>query len=566
MVQQSFFKYLDASFPTNKQTADSRKLRGSYYTPVELAQYLVKWGIRDDTIRILEPSCGDGNFILAILQHLQDSSKLQNSLSPKIVAVELNADELSKASARAAQFGKNDPEIEWVCQDFFEAYGYLKENGKFNLIVGNPPFIRFQYFDDDSRNQAFSHLKQAGYKPTKLANAWVAFVQLSIELLQEGGRLAMVVPAELLQVKYTHELRDRLATQFEHIVIVGFKRLVFPEIQQEVLLLLAEGKRESNGLSSDIHTIEVLDGEELLNFDNLNDAVAHVPAKHSRVGMKWTSLFLEETAFAALDEAESAAGLTSLGKLAEVDVGIVTGRNSFFILTELQRNEFQAANLIVPIIGRTSTLKTTVFNQEDFCGYKKQYPSFLLNLTGIAFDTLPSEIKDYIEFGEQEHIHQGYKCRIRRRWFDVPSISVPDAFLFRQIHRYPILVVNQAGVTSTDTIHRVRVRDNVNINLLTAVFFNSLTLAWAEVCGRSYGGGVLELEPREAEELPIPYHDNIEIDTAKVETLLRRDCAYEALDYVDTIVLKNYLGFDNFMIQKIRKAWEQLRDRRVDRK
>jgi adenine-specific DNA methylase len=55
-------------------------------------------------------------------------------------------------------------------------------------------------------------LRQAGYKPTKLANAWVAFVQLSIELLQEGGRLAMVVPAELLQVKYTHELRDRLAT------------------------------------------------------------------------------------------------------------------------------------------------------------------------------------------------------------------------------------------------------------------------------------------------------------------------------------------------------------------
>lgn len=562
MTQLSFFNYLDTSFPTNKQAADSRKLRGGYYTPLELAHYLVRWGIREDTQRILEPSCGDGNFILTILQHLQDAP----SLAPTIVAVELKLDELNKAKDRVGKFGKNGAEIEWVQHDFFETYSQLKQNGKFNLIVGNPPFIRFQYFDDDSRNQAFGYLRQAGYKPTKLANAWVAFIQLSIELLQEGGRLAMVVPAELLQVKYAHELRDRLATQFEHIVIIGFKRLVFPEIQQEIVLLLAEGKRESNHITSDIHTIEFLDGEELLNLGNLAEAVAHVPAKHSRAGMKWTSLFLDEAIFAALDEAESAAGLTPLGRLAEVDVGIVTGRNSFFILSEAQKEEFQAASLTVSIIGRTAALKTTCFNQEDFCEYKKQYPSFLLDLNGVVFDALPQEIKDYIKFGEQENIHRGYKCRIRRRWFDVPSIYTPDAFLFRQIHRYPLLVVNQAKVASTDTIHRVRVKERVNINLLAAIFFNSLTLAWAEVCGRSYGGGVLELEPREAEELPIPYSDDIEIDIAKVENLLRQNCIYEALDYVDNLVLKNYLGFDNLIIQKIRSAWEQLRDRRVERK
>jgi adenine-specific DNA-methyltransferase len=325
MAQLSFFKLLDISFPTNKQTADSRKLRGGYYTPLELAQYLVRWGIRDDTERILEPSCGDGNFVLAILQHLANALHL----SPTITAIELIPDELNKAQNRTAQVNKNGAKIEWICQDFFEAYGHLQQNDKFNLIVGNPPFIRFQYFNDDSRNLAFSHLRYAGYKPTRLANAWAAFVQLSIELLQEEGRLAMVVPAELLQVKYAHELRERLAAQFEHIVIVGFKRLVFPEIQQEVLLLLAEGRRESSNLTSDIHTIEFSDRGELLRLDNLNDAVAHVPAKHSRAGMKWTSLFLDNTAFAALDEAENAAGLIPLGQLAEVDVGIVTGRNSF---------------------------------------------------------------------------------------------------------------------------------------------------------------------------------------------------------------------------------------------
>jgi len=89
MVQLSFHKHLNISFPTNKQTANSRKLRGGYYTPFELAHYLVKWGIRDDTARILEPSCGDGNFILAILQHLANSLELQKNISPAITAVEL---------------------------------------------------------------------------------------------------------------------------------------------------------------------------------------------------------------------------------------------------------------------------------------------------------------------------------------------------------------------------------------------------------------------------------------------------------------------------------------------
>jgi adenine-specific DNA-methyltransferase len=562
MIQLSFLKQVELSFPTNKQTTDSRKLRGGYYTPQALAHYLVKWGIRPDTKRILEPSCGDGNFILAVLECLQNSPPIK----PNLVAVELKAQELTQAQQRVELFGPNGANIEWVCQDFFAAYPQLKQNEKFNLIIGNPPFIRFQYFDDDSRNQAFSHLKKAGYKPTKLANVWVAFVQLSIELLQPGGRLAMVVPAELLQVTYAHELRSRLAAEFEHIMVIGFKKIIFPDIQQEVILLLAEGKRDSPRETSDVHTIEFLDGEQLLKLDNLGEAIAHVPAKHSRTGMKWTSLFLDEVAFTALDKAENSAGLTALGQLAEVDVGIVTGRNSFFILTETQRQELEAMDLTIPIIGRTSALRSNYFCEQNFEEYKKKFPAFLLNLNGVRLDAIPAKITDYIKSGEHENIHQGYKCRIRRRWFDVPSIYIPDAFLFRQIHRYPLLVVNKAVTTSTDTIHRVRVKKGTNIDLLAALFFNSLTLAWAEVCGRSYGGGVLELEPREAEELPIPYDEQIKIDLEKVEDLLKGGCTYEALDYVDSIVLKDYLGFDKVMMQHIRKAWEQLRDRRLDRK
>lgn len=542
---------LNLVFETNKKPVRQQKLRGGYYTPVPLAAFLARWAIRTGTERVLEPSAGDGNFLLAALDQLSDDAS--------VVAVEIEPDEVRSAQNRLD--GRHN-RIEWFCGDFFEIYDQLTQKPKFDIAIGNPPFIRFQHFDASSREKAFHHLRMAGYKPTKLANAWVAFVELCMELLAENGRLAMVVPAEILQVKYASELRSRLSKQFEHIVLVSFRKLVFPEIQQEVVLLLAEGKRQQLGKPSDIHTIEFEDGAALIARGDLTDAVAHLPAKHTRNGMKWTALFLSRDAFSALDEAEQSVKLTPLGKLAEVDVGIVTGRNSFFVLPKSKREELCVQSVSVPIIGRTSALTSILFNSDDFESYTTQHPAYLLHLSGVAQSTFPTALINYIQEGEAEEVHKGYKCRIRKRWVDVPSVFVPQAFLYRQIHKYPLLVVNNAGVTSTDTIHRVRIKPNINVKLLAGCFFNSLTMAWAEVCGRSYGGGVLELEPREAEELPIPYAEHLSLDIEKVDTLLRQGQHLAALDYVDSVVLKGFLGFDDSMITNIRLAWTELSSRR----
>ncbi len=547
-------------FDTNKKPANRQKLRGGYYTPLKLAGYLARWAIRTGTEAILEPSAGDGNFVMAALQQL-----VASSAAAAITAVEIEEREIQKAQQRVAMFPAA-PDVRWICGDFFGVYDRLRTEGPYDVVLGNPPFIRFQHFEDDSRAEAFKHLRLAGYKPTKLANAWTAFVQLSIELLKDGGRMAMVVPAELLQVKYAAELRSRLGRYFEHIVLVGFRKLVFPEIQQEVLLLLAEGKRNFNGVTSDIHTVEVEDGDHLIQMGDLDTAIAHVPSRHSRNGMKWTALFLSADVFKVLDEAQQSDRLTALGELAEVDVGIVTGRNSFFVMSAETREQLSAADFTVPIVGRTSALNSILFRDTDFHRYQTQYPAFLLNLTGLEASSLPPGLLNYLAEGQQENVHTGFKCRIRRRWYDVPSVYAPDAFLFRQIHRYPLLVVNEARAASTDTIHRVRLKKGILPRLLAACFYNSLTLAWAEVGGRSYGGGVLELEPREAEELPIPYNENIRLDVEKVDTLLRQGKDGQALDYVDTVVLKGYLGFDTLTVHNIRQAWVELRNRRINRR
>ena len=547
------------NFVTNKIEPTAQKLRGGYYTPVTLARYLCEWAVRTGGEKVLEPSAGDGNFIVA----LSDAVSRKGLGEPvTVTAVELDSGEIAKARARARKL--ESARVTWCNADFFAACGRLPRD--FDVVVGNPPFIRFQHFDTDSRERAFGHLRRHGYRPTKLANAWAAFVQLSVELLRSGGRLAMVIPAELLQVKYAEELRERVTRMFDHLVIVTFKRLVFEGIQQEVVLLLAEGKRAAKGDHSLIHTLEFDDVDALFSTGSLTEAIAHAPDKHARDDVKWTALFLPDRTFSSLERAYRADGIVPLGELADVDVGIVTGRNSFFVLDRDRAERIGVNGLSQPLVGRTSSLRSICFDARDFEAHGEKYPSVLIDLNGVPEKKISRQLKDYIAQGEKAGVDKGYKCRLRRRWYDVPSIYAPDAFLFRQIHDAPLLVANEAGATSTDTIHRVRFKRELSARTLAAAFCNSLTFAWAEVCGRSYGGGVLELEPREAEELPIPLEAAAALDTDRLDAILRESGVEAALDYSDPILLGEGLRLPAGEIDAVRASWGQLRDRRKNRR
>ena len=93
--------------------------------------------------------------------------------------------------------------------------------------------------------------------------------------------------------------------------------------------------------------------------------------------------------------------------------------------------------------------------------------------------------------------------------------------------------------------------------------FNSITFAMSEVVGRSYGGGILELEPSEAEELPVPDPPSCpEHLIATVDELVRAKRIDDALDAVDQAVLIDKLGFTRDEVMAARAAWRTLRDRR----
>ena len=184
----------------------------------------------------------------------------------------------------------------------------------------------------------------------------------------------------------------------------------------------------------------------------------------------------------------------------------------------------------------------------------------------LPFSELSKEEQEYINYGEEQGYNKGYKCRIRKNWYCVPQSWEPDAFILRQVNRYPRIILNHVNAVSTDTIHKVRFLDGVNPEFVAAAFLNSFTLALAEITGRSYGGGVLTFEPGEIRQLKIPMKNAEKLDVTKIDKLIRDDKIEEVLDYTDRILLIEGLGLTEFEVTTLRNIWIKLSERRIGRK
>src|SRR5690606_23134727 len=174
-------------------------------------------------------------------------------------------------------------------------------------------------------------------------------------------------------------------------------------------------------------------------------------------------------------------------------------------------------------------------------------------------------LESYIRLGETQKVHKGYKCSIREPWYVVPSVWIPDAFVFRQIYDFPRVVFNTAAATSTDTIHRMRCKTG-DPQVVVASTYTSLTAASAEIEGRSYGGGVLELEPTEAERILMPANLGRAVPLDECDRLVRNDRFNVVLDENDRLILRETRGLPVAECRMLRRIWDKMRNRRLARR
>src|SRR5699024_1129127 len=112
---------------------------------------------------VLEPSCGDGVF----LDSLKEIGLLDKVSS--VEGVEIESPEAQKVSKRY----KDIPKVKVINQDFFDFYKEALGKKAYDLIFGNPPYIRYQYLKESQRECQSQILTSHGMKSNKLINAWV---------------------------------------------------------------------------------------------------------------------------------------------------------------------------------------------------------------------------------------------------------------------------------------------------------------------------------------------------------------------------------------------------------
>ena len=217
---------------SSEDTGVLRKARGAFFTPPELCRFLNDWAIRTGSDCVLEPSCGEAAFLLGAAERLDGFGA--RDLASQLCGVELHAESADAARALLAERGF-DATVS--VSDFFD----VDLPRSFDAVVGNPPYVRYQDFTGAARTKSRSAALAQGVRLTGLASSWASFVVHAAQFLKPDGRLALVLPAELLSVNYAVDVRRFLLRRFASVRLVLFEERVFPGVTEEVLLLLAEG-------------------------------------------------------------------------------------------------------------------------------------------------------------------------------------------------------------------------------------------------------------------------------------------------------------------------------------
>lgn len=461
-------------------TRSTAKLLGQFYTPTEVAESLVRSVVRNGTDRVLDPSCGDGQFLRAC---------------PGAVGIDVSSASCSDALANAPRSVVHQA-------DFFEWAEHASE--RFDCVVGNPPFIRYQHFSGEARRRALRLARRAGANLSALTSSWAPFLAVSSGLLVPGGRMAFVVPAEIGHAPYAVPLIEALCSRFDQVKLVAVREKIFPELSEDTWLLLAFGY----GGRTD--SIDLTVWDTFRPFRRGPRATKRVTLADWRMhGCRLRKFLLPDEVLDHYSHLSRAKGCRRLGEIAKVGIGYVTGANDFF---HLRPSQVEALGIprdcLVPSVRKGQQLPNgSVTPTHVAIWLAKDLPVLLLHLKGKRM--LPEGVRAYLDTPAGQKARQTYKCRNRSPWYVVPDVSVPDAFISYMCGEKPSIARNLAGCVCTNSIHAVHFYMGALRRQAYAAWDHPISDLSKEIEGHPLGGGMLKLEPREAASVLLPLASDV---------------------------------------------------------
>lgn len=546
--------------------AASRKARGAFFTPAALAHFVSRWAIRSPTDQVLEPTCGEAAFLVAA------AARFDTIGAPDTAT--LDGIEIHRASAEFARAAvlESGRDATISVADFFS----VPAQRRYDAVLGNPPYVRYQDHAGAERASSRQAALRAGVGLTGLASTWAAATVHAAEFLRPGGRLGLVLPAELLSVNYAADVRRYLMQSFGRVRLVLFTERVFPDVLEEVVLLLADDALAPGG-TDHCELVQVQSADDLATELGIDDDVSTHRWWPTDTSDKWTAALIPSAALDIYSGAVAGGLFGPLQQWGETTLGAVTGRNAFFALSperaqELRLRDDEALPLSPP---GSRHLRGLALSSTDWATLGQSGRSTLLFRPGLSRRSMSPGARRYLALGEADDVPAAYKCRVRTPWWQVPVSPPADLLLTYMNADTPRLTTNSASVFHLNSVHGVYLRRGLTAlgaSLLPLASLNSVTLLGAELVGRSYGGGILKLEPREADHLPLPSPAVVtqvaaQLRAAKpvVRTALSDGNLGAAVAVIDAIVLRGRLGLTAVQHAEVSAAHAMLTARRTAR-
>lgn len=535
--------------------AEARKARGAFFTPAWMASFLSAWAVRHPNDAVFEPSCGEAAFLLEAGRRLRSLGSAAVA-TDQLQGVDVDGPSVDAARTRLAREGLSGS---LTVGSFFEK----RPTRRFEAVVGNPPYVRYQAFAGKDRLKGIEAALTQGVRLNGLASSWAAFVVHASSFVAPTGRLALVLPAELLSVNYAAPVRRYLMQRFATVRLVLFEERVFPGVSEEVVLLLAEG----TGPTDHCELIQTKNASTL-------DGVVQHRWTPSDTEEKWMAALLPETVASDYAAISNSAAFSRLDQWGQTSLGMVTGNNKYFALgaEAVRQATLKPGDLLRICPPGSRHLRGLGFTETAWNDL------VMAGASGYLFcppTTDPSPAAQaYIDYGSKLRVNEAYKCRVRSPWWKVPHVSIPDAFLTYMNHDTPRIVTNRAGVAYLNSVHGITFaqdRRQIAMDLLPIAALNTVTILGSELVGRSYGGGLLKIEPKECDRLPVPSLDTVEAAAPELRALrpqlakgLRRGNLLEVVAEVDR-VLRAHARIPRPTLERLRAARATLFNRRVSR-
>lgn len=493
------------------------RLLGAFYTDTNATDVMAEWVIRRPGDKILEPSFGDGAFLKA----LRNVARSRGYQALRLFGAELIQEPFSGA-IEAQLLNKKDSFL----GDFLSVQPF-----EVDAITGNPPYVRLRHLPPDQMNRALQCASSVLHRDMDPSGSiWMPFILHGLRFLRKGGRLALVLPHELTYVRYARPLWKILGECFNDIRLVRVHERLFPDILQEVVILFADG------YGGETKYVNFQAIEKASQFSKAEDLpCTALPIERI---VKGDRVFLE--ALLPTGTRELITNLLEnrtepLPKSCVFNIGYVAGDKEFFHPDSgvITHHKLSKACLLPALTSGKQLRACGLYTSDLRCVADNLY--FPPNNNSLS-----AADKRYITYGKILGIHKRYKCAVRKPWYLVPGVRVPDMLLSVFAER-PILVINDAKYVASNSLLCGFLK-NVSAEKFSAGWYTSLTLLQIELQIHALGGGVLILVPGEVAKIRLPICRPSKSHMQSISKTLMSGSVDSAYRCGDEEILKSQLG------------------------